>query len=144
MTDAAEAIERYRESLAAGERLFSALRMTDVEVDGADLAVQLEVDLALTGPLGALQGGLVATLADVVGGRIAMQGAPEGTIVVTSDLAVHYLAPVLNGPAHAVGHALKRGRRTVVVRSDIYDGPDGPLAAVCTMTFAMVTPPPTP
>ena len=32
-----------------------------------------------------------------------MAGIGADSIVVTSDLTVHYLGPVMNGPAHAVG-----------------------------------------
>lgn len=140
MTDVAAAIARHKEVLASGEHLFSALHMQDVDVEGADLAVELELDDRLAGPRGALQGGLVATLADIVGGRMAMAGVDEQSIVVTSDLTVHYLGPVLNGPAHAVGSVLRRGRRAVVTRVDVYDGRDGPLAAACQLAFTIVTP----
>ncbi len=135
--DIAAAIERHKARLADGSHLFSALRMTDVEVEGADLAIELELDDRLTGPRGALQGGLVATLADVVGGRLSMQGVPEGGIVVTTDLTVHYLGPIQHGPALAVGRVLRRGRTTVVVRVDVHDGHGGPLGAACTLAFSI-------
>jgi uncharacterized protein (TIGR00369 family) len=140
VTEVAAAIARHKALLAAGEHLLSALRMQDVDVDGADLAIELELDDSLTGPRGALQGGLLATLADIVGGRMAMVGLDEHSIVVTSDLTVHYLGPVQHGPAHAVGHVLRRGRRAVVTRVDVYDGRDGPLAAACQLAFTIVTP----
>lgn len=135
------AIDRHKAALADGRHLFSALRMHDVDVDGADLAIELELDDTLTNPSGALQGGLVATLADIVGGRMAMVGLDEGYIVVTSDLTVHYLAGVTTGPAHAVGRVLRRGKRAVVTRIDVHDGRGGPLAAACTLAFKIVRPP---
>ncbi len=139
-TDAAAGIARHKEVLASGQHLLSALKMRDVEVEGAGLAVELEVDDTLAGARGALQGGLVATLADIVGGRLAMVGLDASAIVVTSDLTVHYLAPVMAGPAHAVGTVLRRGRRVIVVRVDIHDGRGGPLAAACTLAFTVVRP----
>lgn len=140
MTDIASAIARHKQALADGTHLLSALRMRDVEVDGADLAIELEVDDTLTNPGGALQGGLVATLADIVGGRMAMVGLDEQSIVVTSDLTVHYLAGVTGGCAHAVGTVLRRGRRSVVTRVEIYDGRGGELAAACQLAFTVVGP----
>jgi uncharacterized protein (TIGR00369 family) len=136
----ADAIERHKEALAQGRHLFSGLRMRQVEVDDADLAIELELDDTVTNPTGALQGGLVATLADIVGGRMAMEGLDDHSIVVTSDLTVHYLGPVSSGPAHAVGHVLRRGKRAVVTRVDIYDGRGGPLAAACQLAFTIVRP----
>ena len=140
MTDIAAAIARHKQTLADGTHLLSGLRMRDVEVDGADLAIELEVDDTLTNPGGALQGGLVATLADIVGGRMAMVGLDDQSIVVTSDLTVHYLAGVTHGCAHAVGTVLRRGRRSVVTRVEIYDGRDGELAAACQLAFTIVGP----
>lgn len=140
MNDIAASIARHKEILASGNHLLSGLRMRDVQVDGADLAVELEVDDALTNPSGALQGGLVATLADIVGGRMAMAGLGEQSIVVTSDITVHYLAGITHGCAHAVGHVLRRGRRSVVTRVEIYDGRDGDLAAACQLAFTIIGP----
>ncbi len=139
MTDVGAGIARHQEVLAAGEHLLSGFRTTEVEVDGADLALEVQVDESLTGPRGALQGGLVATLADIVGGRIAMVGLDADSIVVTADLTVHYLGAVRT-TAHAVGTVLRRGRRTIVVRVDVYDGRGGPLAAACQLAFAVVRP----
>jgi uncharacterized protein (TIGR00369 family) len=142
VTETPAAIAAHKAALAEGRHLFSSLRMRDVEVDGADLAIELELDETLAGPRGALQGGLVATLADIVGGRLAMQSAGADGIVVTTDLTVHYLAPVQTGPAHAVGRVLRRGTRGVVVLVDIHDGAGGPLAAACTLAFTVVKPKP--
>ncbi len=116
--------------------------MRDVQVDGADLAVELVVDDTLTNPVGALQGGLVATFADIVGGRMAMEGLDDQALVVTSDLTVHYLAGVTGGCAHAVGTVLRRGRRAVVTRVEVYDGRDGQLAAACQLAFRIIGPSP--
>jgi len=140
MTDIAAAIERHRQVLANGEHLLSGLRMRDVESDRGDLVVELDLDETVTNPTGALQGGLVATLADIVGGRLAMAGLDASSIVVTSDLTVHYLGPVQHGPAHAVGQVLRRGRRSVVTRVDIYDSSEGPLAAACQLAFTIIRP----
>ena len=50
------------------------------------------------------------------------------------------LGGIQHGPAHAVGHVLRRGKRAVVTRVDIYDGRDGPLAAACQLAFTIVRP----
>lgn len=139
-TNMAEAIQRHSAVVAEGRHLFSGLRMRDVVVDGADLAVELDLDETIANPTGALQGGLVATLADIVGGRMAMDGLDDHSIVVTADLTVHYVGPVQRGPAHAVGRVLRRGRRNVVTRVDVFDGRDGPLAAACQLAFTIVRP----
>jgi uncharacterized protein (TIGR00369 family) len=137
-TEMQQAIARFMETMASGDHVFSALQMTDVDVPGAEIAVDLEIDHAVTGPRGALQGGVIATLADFVGGRLAMQGVDPEAIVVTTDLTVHYLTPLIDGPAHAVGTTLRRAKRAIVVRVDVYDGAGGALAAACTLAFKVV------
>ena len=102
------------------------------------VAVLLPVYLTALG-LGAFEVGLVATLADIVGGRIAMVGLDEHSLVVTSDMTIHYLGPVKT-TAHAVGHVLRRGQRAVVVRVEVYDERDGPLAAAVQLAFTVITP----
>ena len=57
--DVAAAIERHKEALLQGRHVLSGLRMRDVEVEGADLAIELEIDDTVTNPTGALQGGLI-------------------------------------------------------------------------------------
>ena len=134
----ARSAEEHQQTLDAGDHIFSALQMTDVVVDGADLAIALELSPRFTNPRGGLQGGLVATLADIVAGRAANDRLDPGFAAVTADLHVHYLASITAGPAIAAARIVRRGRRSIVVQVDIFDGHGGPLAAVCTLAWAVV------
>lgn len=116
------------------------LGMYDVEVQGADLAMCLPHETSRSNSRGGLQGGLIATLIDVVAGRAALIGTDLDLTVTTSDLTVHYLAPVRAGPARAAAHVLRRGRRSIVLRVDVHDASDETLAAVATIAFAIVRP----
>jgi uncharacterized protein (TIGR00369 family) len=127
-------------AMHSGEHLITSLGMEDVEVDGADLAVVLAVSPRLSNSRGSLQGGLIATLIDVVAGRLAMQGADEGHSSATNDMNIHFLAPITQGPARAEGKVLRRGRRTVVVHVDVRDLATDRLAAVSTMSFTLLAP----
>ncbi|MDT7572515.1 MAG: hypothetical protein QOE05_2689 [Actinomycetota bacterium] len=129
-----------KERPARGEHFFSQLDMRDVEVDGVDLAMELATAPNLTNARGALQGGLIATLIDIVAGRVALQGLPSAESVATSDLTIHYLAPVLDGPAQARATVLRRGSRSVVVSVEVYDVAADRLAAVSTIAFAVLRP----
>lgn len=124
--------------VASGEHVFAALRMHDVVVDGADLAIALELDPRCTNPRGGLQGGLVASLADIVAGRAANDVLPEGQVAVTADLHVHYLRSIDRGPAVASARIVRHGRRTIVTQVDITDGIEGPLGAVCTLAWSVL------
>ena len=144
MTDADQTktqrqIEAFLEFMESGEHMFSALQWETVEAGDGELVVDLPFDARHAGPRGHLQGGITATLADYVGGRLAMAGVDPDKIVVTTDLTVHYLSGIETGLARAVATMLRAGRATRVVRVDIFDGIDGPLAAACTVAFRVVS-----
>jgi uncharacterized protein (TIGR00369 family) len=132
-------IAAFLEFMESGEHMFSALQWETVEDGDGELIVDLPFDARHAGPRGHLQGGITATLADYVGGRLAMAGLAANQIVVTTDLTVHYLSGIESGLARAVATMLRAGRGTRVVRVDIFDGVDGPLAAACTAAFRVVT-----
>jgi len=138
-TKTQQAVTEFLELVASGEHIISMLPMETVAVDGAELVVDLPFDAALAGPRGHLQGGVTATLADMVAGRLAMKGLEPNQLVVTTDLTVHYLAGIKSGVARAIGATLRSSPSSRTIRVDIYDGVDGPLAAACTLAFRVVT-----
>ena len=89
---------------------------------------------------GALQGGLVATLIDIAAGQLAFDVADRGDGVGTADMTVHFLAPIVSGPARAVAKLVRKGSRTVVVGVDVFDVGGDRLAARATLSFAILTP----
>jgi uncharacterized protein (TIGR00369 family) len=129
-----------QEALRSGEHIFSSLGMVDVDVEGVDLAVEMPVTPRLSNSRGGLQGGLIATLVDVVAGRLAMDGAAVGHSSATNDLSIHFLAPIVEGPARAEGKVLRRGQRSVVVHVDVRDLAADRLAAVSTISFTVLAP----
>ena len=116
------------------------LDMRDVEVEGSDLSMELATAPNLANSRGALQGGLIATLIDIVAGRLAMARVKPGESVATSDLTIHYLAPIVDGPARAQAKVLRSGSRTVVLAVEVYDVATDRLAAVSTIAFAIMRP----
>ena len=125
---------------ARPEHFFARLGLRDVAVDGVDLAMELDNKPDRTNARGALQGGLIATLVDIVAGRLAVRGLPSAESVATSDLTIHYLAPVVEGPARAQAKVLRRGKRSVVLQVEVYDVGADRLAAVSTIAFAVLRP----
>ena len=122
------------------DHFFAQLNLRDVDVEGSDLSIELPTADNLTNSRGSLQGGLIATLADIVAGRLALRGLPDESSVATSDLTIHYLTPIRVGPARADGHVVRRGSRSVVVRVDVFDVATDKLAAVATLSFAVMSP----
>ncbi len=114
------------------------MRLVDAP-PGTDLAMTMPVRPGVTNSSGGLQGGLIATLVDVVAGTLAYNLAGEGAAVPTADLHVRFLAPVTLGPAHAAARLLRRGKSLIVIQVDVRDGGRDVLAAFATIAFSVRT-----
>jgi|SRR5215211_180642 len=119
--------------------LFDQLGLQEVPTEDGSLIMEMPVSEKVTNTSGGLQGGLIATMADVAAGQLAARNTPFGNGIATTDLFVRYLRPITNGPARAVAQILRTGRRSVVVQVDIFRGDDGELAATANVGFAART-----
>lgn len=102
------------------------------------LVVELPVAPHVINTNGGLQGGLLATLVDIVAGQLALEAIPPDTSVVTSDLSVRYLRPIKSGTARATARIVYSGKRSLVMQVDICGLPEQELAAIATVSFATI------
>lgn len=124
----------------ARDHLLGRMGMRDVLVSDDLLVIEVDNRPDLTNIRGALQGGLVATLIDVAAGRLAGRHVGVGQDVTTADMTVHFLAPVLTGPARAEATIVRAGRRLIVTAVDVRDVGGDRLAARATLSFAVLDP----
>lgn len=117
--------------------LFDDLGLREVAADDGSLIMEMPVSEKVTNTSGGLQGGLIATMADVAAGQLAARNTEFGNGIATTDLFVRYLRPIKNGPARAVARILRTGKRSVVVHVDIFRG-DDELAATANVGFAAI------
>jgi len=106
--------------------------------DPGDAAMALELELApkVLNGYASLQGGMLATLVDVVGGH-AVRSAPFGAhAFVTRDLSIHYLHGLVDGPVRAVATVCQQTKSSVVIRVDVCDR-HGSVGAIATVAFAV-------
>lgn len=88
---------------------------------------------------GGIQGGLIATLADIAAGTAALAvRPPNGGRIVTADLNIRYLLPITSGTARAVTRILHSTKRTVVVEVEVLALPGNEMAAHVTASFVAV------
>lgn len=118
--------------------LFGLLPFYDVVDTPESVVVDLHNRPDLVNYRGALQGGLVATLIDVAGGRLAVKHAGGGSGAGTADMSIHFLAPIVEGPARASATLLRAGKRMIVVGVDVFDVGRDRLAARATLSFAIL------
>jgi uncharacterized protein (TIGR00369 family) len=110
----------------------------EVEVEGADLALEMDVTPKVVNGSGAIQGGVLATLIDVVAGLSLTRGEHAYMRIGTSEMQISFLDGARIGPARAVAHILRRGGRNAVVRVDVHDlGADNLFVATATLTFSV-------
>lgn len=120
--------------------LLGQMGFRDVLENDETLIVEMDNRPDLTNIRGALQGGLVATLIDIAAGRLAGRQVGERQDVTTADMNVHYLAPVVAGPARAVATVVRAGKRLIVTAVDVTDVGRDRLAARATLSFAVLDP----
>ena len=87
---------------------------------------------------GVMHGGALMGLADNVGGFCAFLNLPEGAGgTATIESKTNFLGPVRQGHVNAVSRPLHKGRRTIVVDTELYDDA-GKLVARVTQTQAVL------
>ena len=118
--------------------LLGQLGMRDVVETDERLVIEMDNRTDLTNVRGALQGGLVATLIDIAAGRLAGRHAGPDQDVTTADMNVHFLAPVVVGPARAEATIVRAGKRLIVTAVDVTDVGRDRLAARSTLSFAVL------
>jgi 1,4-dihydroxy-2-naphthoyl-CoA hydrolase len=88
---------------------------------------------------GVLHGGALMGLADSAGGLLAFLNLPEGAAgTATIESKTNFFAPVRSGSVHATARPLHKGRRTIVVDTDLHDD-EGRLVARVTQTQAVLS-----
>jgi uncharacterized protein (TIGR00369 family) len=110
----------------------------DVKDTDDTLIVEMDNRPDLANVRGALQGGLVATLIDIAGGRLAGNTVAADQDVTSADMNVHFLAPIVEGPARAEATIVRAGKRLIVTAVDVTDVGRNRLAARATLSFAVL------
>ncbi|MGX9673418.1 PaaI family thioesterase [Mycobacterium sp. HM-7] len=122
------------------KQLFDHLGLAEADSPEGTLAMELPVTQAVVNTNGGLQGGLIATIADVAGGLLVSRTSSFGNGITTTDLHIRYLRRIDTGPARAVARIVHQGRRSAVVQVEILRG-NGDLAATATVNFAALQAP---
>jgi uncharacterized protein (TIGR00369 family) len=106
-------------------------------IDGERVSVEMDMRADLCGPARILQGGIIATIADVAAASTAALSG--SSLVATTEMTLHYLSPGRVGPIRAVGELLRSGARSFAVEVRVFDtGADNRLMAVALAAFVHV------
>lgn len=127
-------------SSKGGEHLFEQLATRDIASSEGLLAIEMDNRAELSNSRSALQGGLMATLIDVVVRRLGQSLATVGYGTATADMNIHFLAPIIPEPARAETRVVHHGRSSIVLHADVRDVGTDRLAVAATTTFAFLGP----
>jgi uncharacterized protein (TIGR00369 family) len=106
------------------------------EADGAHV-VELDIIDEIRSPAGSVHGGLIASLADRAGAYAAVLASQRN--VVTSNVALSYLAAATVGPLRAIATTLRIGTQQGVVEVRVHDaGNDNRLVATTLLTMSFL------
>jgi uncharacterized protein (TIGR00369 family) len=139
----AEKSKLHNEAIERGGHLLQQLGTRDMPSPAGHLVIEMNVRPEVSNVRGALQGGLIAVLVDVCAGRLAYQTCDHenGFSTATSDMNIHFLSPVVVGPARADAWIVRQGRSNFVLQVEVTDvGRDNKLAAVSTIAFTVLAP----
>jgi len=92
--------------------------------DEGQAVVELPFNPDLDHTLGAVHGGVYATMLDIAGWFTAALARDELCWLVTSELSIHFLKPAVRTSLRAVGQIIKSGKRQDIVEMRLYDGQD--------------------
>jgi uncharacterized protein (TIGR00369 family) len=123
--------------MSMGCPLLDQLPHRSYDEDGTHV-VELDITEDIRGPSGAVHGGLIASLVDRAGAYAAHRDSQR--TVVTSSVALNYLAAADAGPLQAVATTLRIGGRQGVVEVRVHDaGRDGLLVATALLTLSYLS-----
>jgi 1,4-dihydroxy-2-naphthoyl-CoA hydrolase len=114
------------------------LGMEIVAASPDEVRSRLAWDAAKCTTGGMLHGGALMGLADSAGGLLAFLNLPpEARGTATIESKTNFFAPLREGHVHGVSRALHKGKRTIVVDTELRDD-DGKLLARVTQTQAVL------
>ena len=100
------------------------LNFIDCKLEKADVGrvvISLENKKEFSQALGFMHGGMVASMLDTASGFAALSVLEDGKHVVTSELKINYLLPVVCKKLKCVGEVLKAGKTIIVVEASVLD-----------------------
>jgi uncharacterized protein (TIGR00369 family) len=98
-----------------------------------EATVVLDADARHANPMGTVQGGILAAMADAAMGWAYMTTLGEGESYTTLEVKVNFLRPVRAGRLTARGHVKNAGRTVGLIECDV-TGEDGKLVCSAVST----------
>ncbi|PKR86935.1 PaaI family thioesterase [Heyndrickxia camelliae] len=99
--------------------------------------ISIPINTLTDNSLGIVHGGITATVLDTVMGTLANTLVPEGYGAVTSNLAIHFIAPGKGEKMETIAKIIHKGTNTLVIEGTAFCD-NGKKIAHCTGTFFII------
>ena len=116
------------------------LSFTDMKLESIEekkAIISCENKKQLSQGLGYMHGGMVAAILDTAGGFAAFTVVPSNCHIVTSELKINYMRPVISKKVFGIGEVISQGKKLIVVEATLKDENDNMLAKMMATMFVI-------
>jgi uncharacterized protein (TIGR00369 family) len=128
MATMAQGMERILKGETPQPEAARLIDMALTSYSAGEAVVVLRADERHGNPMGTVQGGLLAAMADAAMGWAYMTTLAEGESYTTLEMKINFLKPVRQGTLSARGRVRKAGRTVALVECDVMDDKDSVVA----------------
>ena len=100
--------------------MMQSLQARLIEAGNGRCVIRAPLLAGFTQQQGFAHGGTTFTLGDTAAGYAALSMVPPEKEVLTVEMKVNYLAPIIDAEIEAVAEVLRAGRRLIVVRGELF------------------------
>lgn len=114
---------------------FTNMKLENIERGKAILSCENKKELSQSA--GYMHGGMVAAILDTAGGFAAFTLIPQNCRIVTSELKINYMRPVIAKKVIGIGEVINQGKKLIVVEATLKDEDDNMLAKMMATMFVI-------
>lgn len=114
---------------------FTDIKLESIEKGKAILSCENKKELSQSA--GYMHGGMVAAILDTAGGFAAFTLIPQNCHIVTSELKINYLRPVISKKVIGIGEVISKGKKLIVVEAVLKDEDNNMLAKMMATMFVI-------
>lgn len=114
---------------------FTDMKLESIEKGKAILSCENKKELSQSA--GYMHGGMVAAILDTAGGFAAFTLIPPNCHIVTSELKINYLRPVISKKVIGIGEVISKGKKLIVVEAVLKDEDNNMLAKMMATMFVI-------
>ena len=131
-----EILERAKNIFKNQEfQIFTGMKLEKLEDKKSIISCENKKELSQG--LGYMHGGMVTAILDTAGGFTAFTVIPSNCHLVTSELKINYMRPVISKKVFGIGEVISQGKKLIVVEATLKNEEDNMLAKMMATMFVV-------